>query len=303
MGLSPEEVRRFLRALDEDEEFRLAVAAKLGISDVKASIDRLTEIVGGVVNVINSMLNILKDSLSKQDKVLEELKALREGENKLWEEVKAIRETEQRHEEELKALREENNKIWEEIKAIKEENNKIWQEIKALREVEQRHEEELKALRRDFNAFVELEEKRWEEQFKFNKWITNALMEIRDSLGGLYEYYTASWIREWLRAKGFNCDVRVNVTLPVDGSREVDALCYDPLVVGEATVKLTSIEDADREIEKLILNIKAAEKLTGRKLYAAVLAVETLPNEIAQYLRTKTKELGIILVLGREYTW
>ncbi|MGC9137090.1 MAG: hypothetical protein ACP5H6_09610, partial [Caldivirga sp.] len=173
------------------------------------------------------------------------------------------------------------------------ENDKKWQETYKRFET---IENELKVLR-------EGNEKRWEEQFRFNKWMMSALMDIRNSLGGLYEYYTAGWIREWLKAKGFDCDVKVNVTLRVNGLREVDAICYDPLVVGEATVKLSSIEEADKEIEKLMANVKAAEKLTGRKLYAAVLAVETLPDEVAQYLREKTRELGIILVLGREYTF
>ncbi|MGC9227416.1 MAG: hypothetical protein ACP5HY_09080, partial [Caldivirga sp.] len=183
-------------------------------------------------------------------------------------------------------LREDNEKRWI-------ENDKKWQETYKRFET---IENELKVLR-------EGNEKRWEEQFRFNKWMMSALMDIRNSLGGLYEYYTAGWIREWLKAKGFDCDVKVNVTLRVDGLREVDAICYDPLVVGEATVKLSSIEEADKEIEKLMANVKAAEKLTGRKLYAAVLAVETLPDEVAQYLREKTRELGIILVLGREYTF
>jgi regulator of replication initiation timing len=70
--------RRFLELLDEDEEFRLAVAAKLGLSKVFERLDAMQR-------------NI--------EKLLEEVKALREGQDKLWQnvdklwlEVKALRE-------------------------------------------------------------------------------------------------------------------------------------------------------------------------------------------------------------------
>ncbi|MGC9137274.1 MAG: hypothetical protein ACP5H6_10555, partial [Caldivirga sp.] len=59
MSLSPEEKRRFLRALDEDEEFRLAVAAKLSISDVKSSISKLIDINSRLITIVESIANSL----------------------------------------------------------------------------------------------------------------------------------------------------------------------------------------------------------------------------------------------------
>ena len=129
----------------------------------------------------------------------------------------------------------------------------------------------------------------------------SALAEIRDSLGGAFEYYTANVVRALLAERGFSCDVRVNVTLPVDGFREVDVLCLDPLVVGEATVSLRSVEEAEREIEKLVSNVAAAERFTGRKAYLRVLAVETAPEGVIEYLRRRAGELGIYLIVGRTY--
>ena len=71
MTLSPEEKRKFLRSLDEDIEFRYAVAGYLGISEILKRLDSLEE-------------NMLK--------LWEEVRSLREGQNKLWEEVKSLRE-------------------------------------------------------------------------------------------------------------------------------------------------------------------------------------------------------------------
>jgi len=71
MALSAEEKRKFLRSLDEDIEFRYAVAGYLGISEILKRLDSLEE-------------NMLK--------LWEEVRSLREGQNKLWEEVKSLRE-------------------------------------------------------------------------------------------------------------------------------------------------------------------------------------------------------------------
>ena len=43
MSLSAEEKRRFLKALEEDQEFRLAVAGLLGLGEVLAELKKLRE--------------------------------------------------------------------------------------------------------------------------------------------------------------------------------------------------------------------------------------------------------------------
>ncbi|MGC9136040.1 hypothetical protein [Caldivirga sp.] len=125
MSLSPEEKRRFLKALDEDEEFRLAVVGLLGITDVKSSLDKLIEVTSRLVTITEGIVNGLGD---------------------LTKDVKELKEINQRYEEELKALREENNKIWLEIKALREGQEKLWQEVKALRENQEKLWEAVKHL-------------------------------------------------------------------------------------------------------------------------------------------------------------
>lgn len=133
------------------------------------------------------------------------------------------------------------------------------------------------------------------------RWLRNALLEIRDALGGGFEYYTARVVKAILRERGINCDIIVNATLPIDGYREVDIFCPEPLVIGEVTVTLRSTEEANNQLDKLNASVTAAEKFTGRKTYLKVLAVETVPNEVSQYLVNKAREQGIYLIIGREY--
>ena len=93
----------------------------------------------------------------------------------------------------------------------------------------------------------------------------------------------------------------MNVTLPIDGYKEIDIFCPDPLVVGEVTVTLRSIEEVDDQLKKLNVSVMAAEKFTGKKTYLKVLAIESAPGNVIPYLTEKAKEQGIYLILGREY--
>ncbi|MEM1569214.1 MAG: hypothetical protein QXG56_00620, partial [Candidatus Bathyarchaeia archaeon] len=75
--LSKEEKLKILRSLEEDLEFRYAVAGLIGISEILKRMDRFEE---------------------NQEKLWEEVKSLREGQEKLWEnqeklweEVKSLR--------------------------------------------------------------------------------------------------------------------------------------------------------------------------------------------------------------------
>jgi hypothetical protein len=115
------------------------------------------------------------------------------------------------------------------------------------------------------------------------------------------EDYTAVWLSGWLEERGYKRDVRTRVTItvnPVTGdSREVDVICWNPLVVGEVTT-IKAVDEAERRIEKLLDNVAYAEKVVEVKHYAKVLAVEVAPGEVAEYLKRRAKELDVILVLA-----
>jgi len=226
--LSPEEKRRFLKALETDEEFRLAVAGLLGLGEI---------------------LRELRDLRRRMDRYI------RISERK-WREW---RET-------WRKFLEENERRWE-------ENRKWWEE----------------------------NEKRWEAQFSFNRWVRSALTEIRDALGGGFEYFAARVVEAVLRERGVECSIRVNVTLPVDGFKEVDLFCPEPLVVGEVSVAVRSVEEAEGLLEQLRRAAEAGEKLTKRRPYLKVLAVEFAPRDVAEYLKARCEGEGVYLILGRDY--
>ena len=51
-----------------------------------------------------------------------------------------------------------------------------------------------------------------------------------------------------------------------------------------------NIEEANKELGKLNTSATAAEKITGKKTYLKVLAVENTPSDVMQYLTEKTRE-------------
>ena len=69
-SLSAEEKKRILKALEEDEEFRYAVAGLIGISEILKRLDRLE---------------------ANQEKLWLEVKNLREGQEKIWFELRDLR--------------------------------------------------------------------------------------------------------------------------------------------------------------------------------------------------------------------
>jgi phage host-nuclease inhibitor protein Gam len=137
------------------------------------------------------------------------------------------------------------------------------------------------------------------------RYLTSAVNEIKSALGVTMEDYTAVWLSRWLEGKGYKCDVRTRITIVVNpttgDSREVDVICWNPLVVGEVTTTIRTVEEAEREIRKLLDSVAYAEKVGGVKHYAKILAVEVAPSEIAEYLERRARELDITLVLGRRY--
>jgi len=159
-----------LRLLKEDEEFRLAVVGLLGITDVQAALKRLMDVVAKLADnqatmltTLNNVLTALGGLIDAMQKLLQEVKVLREDQAKLWQELKALREDQEKLWQEVKSLREDQVKLWQEVKSLREdqeklwqEMGKLWQEVKALRENQEKLWQEVKSLRED-------QEKLWQE--------------------------------------------------------------------------------------------------------------------------------------------
>jgi chromosome segregation ATPase len=96
--LSKEEKKRLLKALEEDEEFRYAVAGLISVSEILKRLDRLE---------------------ANQEKLWLEVKGLREGQEKLWMEVKSLRENQE--------------KLWIEVKSLREDQEEMFVDLRELR--------------------------------------------------------------------------------------------------------------------------------------------------------------------------
>ncbi|QOJ79068.1 hypothetical protein IG193_00960 [Infirmifilum lucidum] len=200
--------------------------------------------------------------------VLKRLDSLGEEQAKTWENLNKIWEN-------LNKLWENTNKLWEEVKALREDQKKLWEEVRSLREGQE-------ALKADVD------------------WVKSAIRELQQALGVGLEFYTARWVSEYFEARGYTCQPIVHATLPVDGFREVDVLCLEPLAVAEVKSSVPSLEKAEEALAQLLKAVEAAEKFTGRKAELRVLAVQTAPEEVARHLAKRASELGVTLILGRE---
>jgi uncharacterized coiled-coil DUF342 family protein len=255
--------RQLLELLEKDEEFRLAVAGYLGLSE---TLKRLYSV---------------EESIKE---LLEEVRALREDQRKLWEEVKSLRENQQKMWESMNRLWENQSKMWEEVKALREGQNKLW-------ENQQKMWEEIRSLREDQHKLWENQNRLWEEvralregQNKLWEEVREVRKDVRDVKAAM-ERITLSLEEE---ARGFIAHrlkqaLGVEVELDrlfIDASEiNVYGAVGDLCVVGEATVRLGRglVEELLKRVE--LLRVRRPDLLRRRLLkaiYTDVAAPEAL---------------------------
>jgi uncharacterized protein YoxC len=248
-----------LELLEKDEEFRLAVAGYLGLSE---TLKRLYSVEEDIKELLEEVKGLRED----QGKLWEEVKSLREGQQKMWESTNRLWENQSKMWEEIRALREGQNKLWEsvnrlleEVKGLREGQNKLWEEVRALREDQHKLWEEVKSLREDQREL-------WEEVREMRK-------DVRD-VKATMERITLSLEEE---ARGFIA-YRLKQALGVEV--ELDRLFIDAseinvygavgdlCVVGEATVRLGRglVEELLKRVE--LLRVKRPDLLRRRLLKA-----------------------------------
>ncbi|MCS7137043.1 MAG: hypothetical protein RMK31_07735 [Candidatus Caldarchaeum sp.] len=256
-GLAVDLKREMLRLLDEDEEFRYAVAGRIGLLEVLRRLDKLEE---GQRNLLESVAKLWENQNKLWDshnKLWEEVRGLREGQNMLWEEVRSLREDQNK-------LWEGQNKLWEEVRSLREGQNKLWEEVRSLREGQNKLWEsnnklweEVRSLRDGMNKLWEGQNKLWEGQNK----LWEEVRDIRITLNRVsvtlerltisVEEEALSFIKHRLKT-----DLGVDIDLErifVD-SKEINiyGAVEDLCVVGEAAVRLGTAL-VDEVVDKLSL--------------------------------------------------
>jgi hypothetical protein len=242
--------KTLFKLLEEDEEFRYAVASRLGLLEILKRLDRIEE---------------------NQNKLWEEVKALREGQNKLWENQNKLWENQNKLWEEVKALREGQNKLWE-------NQNKLWEEVKGLRGEQVKIWREIKGLKAEVSSFGR-------------------------AVGRTLEDYTSAFIEVFLEEKGYSReDLKVGKAAFIyDGEIiEIDVFNEKPLIVGEVTTYLRDEKEAEKEFEKLLKHIEIAQKKFDRKAEFKFLSVGNAPEKAIEFLKENAKKHEVKLIYGKE---
>jgi uncharacterized protein YoxC len=286
--------RQFLKLLDEDKEFRYTVAGYLGLGEILKRLDSIEENIRKIWEEIRGLREGQERLWEGQNRLWEEVKALREGQEKLWDGQNKLWE-------EVKQLREGQNKLWEEVKALREGQEKLWEEVKLLREGQNKLWEGQNRLWEEVKALREGQEKLWASHRRLENYMRSAFGELRTALGVTYEMHAAAYLTMMLYEMGYEKAEVVSKSFVEDGEIvEVDLFNEEPLVVGEVTLAVKDVGDAEREVEKVMRRVGLVERIFGRRVFMAVLSVANLYPEAADTLKSLAARNGIRLILGRE---
>ena len=286
--------RQFLKLLEEDKEFRYTVAGYLGLGEILKRLDSIEENIRKIWEEIRGLREGQERLWEGQNRLWEEVKALREGQEKLWDGQNKLWE-------EVKQLREGQNKLWEEVKALREGQEKLWEEVKLLREGQNKLWEGQNRLWEEVKALREEQEKLWASHRRLENYMRSAFGELRTALGVTYEMHAAAYLTMMLYEMGYEKAEVVSKSFVEDGEIvEVDLFNEEPLVVGEVTLAVKDVGDAEREVEKVMRHVALVERVFGRRVFMAVLSVANLYPEAADTLKSLTARNGIRLILGRE---
>jgi len=309
--------KEFIELLEEDVEFRYIVAGYLGFSETLRRLDELRESQNRIWMEIREIWKEVKALREESRRLWEEVKTLRENQErmwknqeKLWMEVRALRENQEK-------LWEENRRLWEEVKALRENQErmwknqeKLWMEVKALRENQERMWqsqerlweenrriwEEIRALRRN-------QDRMWRELRR----LRTGLEELSMAVGVSLENYTVAFVKLLLEDLGYPEEkIRVGRKILVYKGEpvEINVFNEDPLIVGEVTTFIGSVEAAEKEVNKLLFRIRIVEEKYGRSVEMSFLAVENAEKDALERLKQLCEEHGIRLIYGKEIrTW
>jgi hypothetical protein len=81
---------------------------------------------------------------------------------------------------------------------------------------------------------------------------------------------------------------------------EIDLSCEKPLVISEVTISIRTIEEINREMEKLLKRVEIIQKKYGEKPSMVILSIAKVAAEISELLKALAEENGVKLIIGRE---
>ena len=264
---------KILRALEEDREFRYAVAGLIGIREV-----------------------------------LERLDGIEKNQERIWQEIRGLREEQVRAWREMGKTKEEIVKLWQEVRGLREEQVKIWQEmektreeIKGLREEQARTWREIEKTWEEVRELRRGQEKLWTEV----RGLRTSFEQLGRSVGMTLDHYAAAFIKELLIERGYPEAVKVEAEVKLKDPKskrtwEIDVFCENPLVVGEVTTTVGTAEEAEAEVSKLLERVSFVKELYGEEVQLKLLVVANASAEAKERLRALAQRHDLTVLVGRE---
>ncbi len=260
--------KRFLELLDRDEEFRLAVAAKIGLLEILSELKRLRE-----------------DFNKLYQKSLEHDKRFEAIERKLLEHDKRFEEINKRFEViERKLL--EHDKRFEEInKRFEAIERKLLEHDKRLEAIEKRLEEH----DRKFNEILEEIKKIWETLAEHNRRLSN----VEDVLGALAE---STYAKFTLDSIMYECAHVGDRVVSWQRNARVDNEDIDLLVITEKRVYVVEVKVRPKhsDVGKLLAKAEIVKSRFLDKEVVPILTGTRIGSEVLSYALGK----GV-----RVYSW
>ncbi|MEM2893953.1 MAG: hypothetical protein QW486_07405, partial [Candidatus Bathyarchaeia archaeon] len=179
-----------------------------------------------------------------------------------------------------------------------EEFTKIWTEIAKLREDMttgfRRHDEEFTKIWEEVRALRISQDRLW-------RYVRDGFKDLRRAIGMAFDDYARSFIEFHLDEIGYHeANVERKFLIHEGKLLEINIFCEEPLIVGEATLTIRDIVEAEREIEKILERVRVVEGIFKKRPLLTVLAVSHTPPDIVEILENLTEKHNIRLILGKE---
>jgi len=279
----------FLKLLEEDEEFRLAVAAKIGLLEILNELRQHNRKFNEILEELREHRKKLIGHDKKFNTIQEEIK-------KIWEKLEEhdrkfneILERLDRHEEEIK-------KIWIKLEEHDRKFNEILEELKTHRKKLEEHD-------RKFNAIQEEIKKIWikleEHDRKFNE-ILEEIKRIWEKLGEHGSKLTRIELEVGVLSESFYCkavwdDLREEITARGEKivyrkrNARIDNVDIDLLVETDKRIYLIEVKvrPKHKHIGDLLVKADIAKKKYPGKEVVLILAGAMIGREIEEYAKEK----------------
>ena len=182
--MSTELKKRLLRLLEEDEEFRYAVAGRLGMLEILKRLDENTaairDLQGQVAGLQRQMVGLQEQVVALQRQAAEHSKAVRDLQRQVADNTAAIRSLQEQVAEHSKAVRD----LQEQVVALQRQVADNTAAIKQLQEQVAEHSKAIMSLQRTVTAIGA-------------RWGMLAEKAFREGMRGLVERIFGGRVRKW----------------------------------------------------------------------------------------------------------